>query len=260
MSDTAIKANEQVLALETIRLTKIFPPGVLAVNRFNLQVRQGIVHALVGPNGAGKTTTLRLIGGLSRPNQGGIFVMGYDMLRESWRAKTNLGFLPDAPTAYETLRVHEFLSFIGSLYQIPEPEFNRRRLEYINRFEIHGFLNKYLGELSRGMLQRAILCGLLIRNPRVMLMDEPLYGLDPEGGYVLKKIIRELAQNGSTILLSTHNLSVAEEVSDEFTIISKGVKVASGTVEELRRQVGGGTALEDYYIRTLRGGRNTGRG
>jgi ABC-2 type transport system ATP-binding protein len=89
-------------------------------------------------------------------------------------------------------------------------------------------------------------------------MDEPLYGLDPEGGYVLKQIIRELAQNGSTVLLSTHNLSVAEEVSDEFTIISKGSKVASGTVEELRREIGGGAALEEYYIRTLRGGKNSG--
>ncbi len=253
MSNKTDLSYEQKPALETFRLSKIFPPGVLAVNRLNLKIRQGVVHALVGPNGAGKTTTLRLIAGLSRPTRGSIFIMGYDMLRESWQAKTNLGFLPDTPAAYESLTVNEFLSFIGSLYRIPEEEFKQRRLEYINRFEIGGFLKKYLGELSRGMLQRTLLSGLLIRNPKVLLMDEPLYGLDPEGGYVLKQVIRELAQKGSTVLLSTHILSVAEEVSDEFTILSEGVKVASGTVNKLRREVGGGAALEDYYIRTLRG-------
>lgn len=258
MTDVTSQENSQPLALETVQLSKIFPPGVVAVNRLDLQIKQGIVHAIVGPNGAGKTTTLRLIGGLSRPNQGSIFIMGHDMLRNSWQAKLNLGFLPDAPSAYESLKADEFLSFIGSLYQVPASEFRQRRREYIRRFEMSGFLDKYLGELSRGMLQRTLLCGLLIRNPKVLLMDEPLYGLDPEGGYVLKQIIQELAQNGSTILLSTHNLSVAEEVSDEFTIISKGSKVASGTVEELRREIGGGAALEDYYIRTLRGGKNSG--
>ena len=258
MANTTSHEESETLALETIQLSKIYPPGVVAVNRLDLQIRQGIVHAIVGPNGAGKTTTLRLIGGLSRPNQGSIFIMGFDMLRDSWQAKINLGFLPDAPSAYGSLRVGEFLSFIGSLYQVRARDFKRRRREYVARFEISGFLDKYLGELSRGMLQRTLLCALLIRNPKVLLMDEPLYGLDPEGGYVLKQIIRELAQNGSTVLLSTHNLSVAEEVSDEFTIISKGSKAASGTVEELRREIGGGAALEDYYIRTLRGGKNSG--
>jgi len=241
-------------AIETFRLSKIFPPNILAVNRLNLKIRQGVVHALVGPNGAGKTTTLRLIAGLSRPNRGSVFIMGYDMMRESWKAKQHLGILPDAPAAYQALRVEEFLRFIGSLYRIPGDEFESRRLEYVNRFDIRGYLQKYMGELSRGMLQRTLLTALLIRNPKVMLMDEPLYGLDPEGGYVLKQVIRELAQNGSAVVVSTHILSVAEEISDEFTILSEGVKVAEGTVEDLRGQIGGGTSLEDYYIKTLRGG------
>lgn len=246
-------SNEETPAIETFRLSKIFPPGVLAVNRLNLKIRQGVVHALVGPNGAGKTTTLRLISGISRPNRGSIFIMGFDMLRESWKAKTHLGYLPDAPGAYEYLRVNEFLYFIGSLYKVPKSDFDDRRLKFINRFDIGGYLNKYLGELSRGMLQRTLLCALLIRNPKVLLMDEPLYGLDPEGGYVLKQVIRELADNGSTVVLSTHILSVAEQISDEFTILSEGVKVASGTVEELRSELGTRTSLEEYYINTLRG-------
>lgn len=247
------KVDKQTPAIETFKLSKIFPPGVLAVNRLNLRIKQGVVHALVGPNGAGKTTTLRILAGLSRPNRGSIFIMGFDLLRESWKAKRHLGFLPDTPAAYESLTVEEFLRFIGSLYQIPTEIYEERRIQYINRFEIIDYLNKYLGELSRGMLQRSLLCGLLIRNPQVLLMDEPLYGLDPEGGYVLKQVIRELADNGSTIVLSTHILSVAEEVSDEFTILSEGVKVASGTTEELRNQIGGKMSLEDYYIQTLRG-------
>ncbi|MFW9985947.1 MAG: ABC transporter ATP-binding protein [Candidatus Odinarchaeota archaeon] len=240
-------------AIETFKLSKIFPPGVLAVNRLNLKIEQGKVHALVGPNGAGKTTTLRLLAGLSRPNRGSIFIMGHDMLRESRQAKAQLGFLPDTPTAYDALRVNEFLHFIGSLYQMPQNVFEKRKQHYVTRFDIIGYLNKYLGDLSRGMLQRTLLCALLIRNPKVLLMDEPIYGLDPEGGFVLKQVLRELAQKGNTILLSTHNLSVAEEVSDEFTIISEGVKVAAGTVEELRTEIGGRANLEEYYIKTLRG-------
>ncbi|MFW9831657.1 MAG: ABC transporter ATP-binding protein [Candidatus Thorarchaeota archaeon] len=246
-------SNEETPAVETFRLSKIFPPGVLAVNRLNLRIKQGVVHALVGPNGAGKTTTLRLIAGLSRPNRGSIFIMGYDMLRESWRAKANLGFLPDAPAAYAYLKVKEFLWFIGSIYKVSKEAFDERKLEFVNRFEIGGYMNKYLGELSRGMLQRTLLCALLIRNPKVLLMDEPLYGLDPEGGYVLKQVIRELAENGSTVILSTHILSVAEEISDEFTILSEGVKVATESVEKLRSELGTRTSLEQYYINILRG-------
>lgn len=253
MSREAEQSQDEIPAIESFRLSKIFPPGVLAVNRLNLKIKQGVVHALVGPNGAGKTTTLRLLAGLSRPNRGSIFIMGFDMLRESWRAKSNLGFLPDGPAAYEALKVNEFLQFIGNLFLVPEETFEKRRLEYISRFEIGGYLNKYLGELSRGMLQRVLLCVLLIRNPKVLLMDEPLYGLDPEGGFVLKQVIRELADAGNTVLLSTHNLAVAEEVSDEFTILSDGVKVASGTVQELRTEVGGRASLEQYYIKTLQG-------
>ena len=254
VSQNTGQTSKDTPAVETFRLSKIFPPNMLAVNRLNLRIRQGVVHALVGPNGAGKTTTLRLIAGLSRPNRGSVFIMGYDMLRESWKAKQHLGLLPDNPAAYEALRVDEFLRFIGSLYRVPKEEFENRRLEYINRFDIRGYLHKHMGELSRGMLQRTLLTALLIRNPKVMLMDEPLYGLDPEGGYVLKQVIRELAQNGSTVVVSTHILSVAEEISNEFTILSEGVKVAEGTVEELRNEIGGGTTLEDYYIQTLRGG------
>jgi ABC-2 type transport system ATP-binding protein len=253
MSNNSHEPNQETPALETFRLSKIFPPGVLAVNRLNLRIKQGVVHALVGPNGAGKTTTLKLLAGLSRPSRGSMFIMGYDMLREAWKAKRHLGFLPDAPAAYENLTVEEYLQFIGSLYQIPQDIFDERRTHYINLFDVSDYLGKYLGELSRGMLQRSILCGLLIRKPKVFLMDEPLYGLDPEGGYVLKQVIKDLATEGHTVLLSTHILSVAEEVSHEFTIISQGVKVASGSTENLRDKLGEKFTLEQYYIETLRG-------
>ncbi|MFX1562720.1 MAG: ABC transporter ATP-binding protein [Promethearchaeota archaeon] len=245
---------EDTPAIETFKLTKIFSPGILAVNRINLQIHQNVVHALVGPNGAGKTTTLKLLAGLIRPNRGSIFILGFDLLRESWKAKQHIGFLSDQPAAYESLKVDEFLRFIASIYRIPKKVFEQRRNRYMSLFEIEPYQNKYMGELSRGMLQRSLLCGLLIHKPKILLMDEPLYGLDPEGGYVLKRLIRDLAAEGHTILISTHILSVAEEVCDEFTIISEGVKVASGTTKELRNQVGDATSLEQYYIETLRGG------
>ncbi|MFX1562025.1 MAG: ABC transporter ATP-binding protein [Promethearchaeota archaeon] len=254
MPKTSKTQTKDTPAIESFRLTKIYAPGVMAVNRLNLQIRQSVVHALVGPNGAGKTTTLKLLAGLIRPNRGSIFIMGFDLLRESWNAKQHIGFLSDQPAAYESLKVNEFLHFIGSLYKIPKDVFEQRRNKYMSLFDITSYQNKYLGELSRGMLQRTLLCGLLVHKPKVIMMDEPLYGLDPEGGYVLKQLIRDLASEGHTILISTHILSVAEEVSDEFTILSDGVKVASGTTKELRNQVGDETSLEQYYIETLRGG------
>jgi ABC-2 type transport system ATP-binding protein len=253
MCARASGASGQQPAIETFQLSKVYPPAVLAVNRLDLRIRQGVVHALVGPNGAGKTTTLKMLIGLARPTRGSIFIMGYDVLRESWKAKQHVGFLPDMPAAYPSLKVTEFLNFVGSLYEVPRDIFAERRREYVDRFDIGSYLDKYLGELSRGMLQRVLLCGLLIRNPKVLLMDEPLYGLDPEGGYVLKQLIGELARDGHTILLSTHILSIAEEVCDEFTILSQGVRVASGSTKQLRSQVGRKVNLEQYYIETLRG-------
>ena len=239
-------------AIEVFRLTKVYPPRVVAVSRLNLKITQGVIHALVGPNGAGKTTTLKLLAGLIRPTQGRIFIMGYDLHRGSRMAKWHLGFLPDSPSAYEHLTVEEFLRFVASIYRIPRSVFEERRNQYAELFEITAYGGRYMASLSRGMLQRTLLCALLIRKPKVMLLDEPLYGLDPEGGYLLKQVFRDLAREGHTILLSTHILSVAEEVSHEFTILSQGVKVAEGTTEELRNRLGG-TTLEQYYIETLRG-------
>jgi len=253
MSARALEIDKNQPAIETFQLSKIYPPAVLAVNRLDLRIRQGVVHALVGPNGAGKTTTLKMLVGLTRPTRGSIFIMGYDLLRESWKAKQHLGFLPDTPAAYSNLTLSEFLRFVGSLYEVPRKVFEERRREYVDRFDVGSYSNKYLGELSRGMLQRALLCGLLIRNPKVLLLDEPLYGLDPEGGYVLKQVIRELARDGHTVLLSTHILSIADEVCDEFTILSQGVRVASGNIKQLRSQLGKKINLEQYYIETLRG-------
>ncbi len=252
MSRTDTKPTEDSPAIETFHLSKLYPQRVLAVNRLNLRINRGVVHALVGPNGAGKTTTMQMLVGLSRPTRGSVFICGSDMLRESWQAKQHIGFLPDSPSAYESLRVDEFLQFIASLYQIPEEIFEERRARYTELFEIGSYSHKYMGSLSRGMLQRSLLCGLLIRKPTVLVMDEPHYSLDPEGGYVLKQLLRDLAKEGHTILLSTHILSVAEEVSQEFTIISGGVKVAEGTVKDLRSHIEGGVTLEEYYISILR--------
>ncbi|MFX1474198.1 MAG: ABC transporter ATP-binding protein [Promethearchaeota archaeon] len=253
MCSTVKEPTEDSPAIETFQLSKLYPHRVLAVNRLNLKIGRGVVHALVGPNGAGKTTTMQMLVGLSRPIRGSIFICGYDMLRESWEARQHIGFLPDSPSAYESLRVEEFLRFVASLYQIPEDVYEERRSRFVELFEIGSYTNKYMGALSRGMLQRSLLCGLLIRKPTVLVMDEPHYSLDPEGGYVLKQLFRDLAKEGHTILLSTHILSVAEEVSQEFTIISRGVKVAEGTVKDLRSHIEGGVTLEDYYISILRG-------
>lgn len=234
--------------METKRLTKTYGPTV-AVHELNLGIPKGSLHSLVGPNGAGKSTTLKLLCGLLKPTYGTAFVLGHDVEAEPERVKSQVGYVPENPSLYRALTVGEYLGFIGELYTMASNEFQANMRKYVRLFRLEDRLSHYIGSLSKGWLQRVVLASTLLREPPLLLFDEPFYGLDPVGAYILKNEAREHCHNGSTILLSTHMLDIAEKLSDTVTIINQGRAVATGTLEELRKDTGT-ESLEQIFLQS----------
>lgn len=237
--------------METKRLTKTYGSTV-AVHELNLTISKGSLHSLVGPNGAGKSTTLKLLCGLLKPTYGTASVLGYDVETELERVKALVGYVPENPSLYRALTVGEYLGFIGELYMMPPDEFAANLRKYVRLFRLEDRLNHYIGSLSKGWLQRVVLASTLLREPALLLLDEPFYGLDPVGSYLLKNELREHRNNGTTILLSSHMLDIAEKLSDTVTIINHGRAVVTGTLEALRKDLGASTSLEQIFLQATR--------
>jgi len=221
--------------IELINVTKRYGE-LAAVDCLNLHVKTGEVFGFLGPNGAGKTTTIRMMMGILKPTSGQVVLGGHDVERDAERAKALAGFIPDRPFIYEKLTGCEFLQFVGKLHRV-EPERLQRRidglLEYLE-------LTRWAGELvesySHGMKQRLIVCAALIHEPPILIVDEPMVGMDPKGARTLKDLFRSLAEKGTTIFLSTHSISVAEEVCHRIGIIQRGKLIACGTMTDLHGQ------------------------
>jgi ABC-2 type transport system ATP-binding protein len=214
-------------------LTKHFG-RIAAVDDLSLEVRGGEIMAFLGPNGAGKTTTLRMIGGLLEPTGGRIEVKGHDLARSPIEVKRIMGFIPDRPYLYEKLTAREFLVFSGGLYGVPPDRASSRGKELLHLFGLTDWSDELIESFSHGMKQRLVMASALLHEPEVLVIDEPMVGLDPRGTRMLKNLFRGLRDRGVTILLSTHTLSVAEEICDRVAIIHKGRLVSVGTVEDLR--------------------------
>lgn len=214
-------------------LTKHFG-RIAAVDDLSLEVRGGEIMAFLGPNGAGKTTTLRMIGGLLEPTGGRIEVKGHDLARSPLEVKRIMGFIPDRPYLYEKLTAREFLVFSGGLYGVPPDRAASRGKELLRLFGLTDWSDELIESFSHGMKQRLVMASALLHEPEVLVIDEPMVGLDPRGTRMLKNLFRGLRDRGVTILLSTHTLSVAEEICDRVAIIHKGRLVSVGTVEDLR--------------------------
>lgn len=246
-----------VLAVETKNICKIYG-NVLVVDNLNLRVEKGDIHALVGSNGAGKTTTLQILSGIIRPTSGSARIIGHDIELQPLMAKRLIGYVPENPSLYQSLIVEEFLVFIGELYSVPR-ELREFRIEnYSNLLDIESISQKFIGSLSKGEQQRVLICSLMIREPQLFLLDEPFYALDPRGARTLRNMLEEKAASGSTVLLATHQLEVAERLCDKFTIIEKGRKIADGTLRELKEKVGQiSSSLEEIYLH-LTGSRGNG--
>jgi ABC-2 type transport system ATP-binding protein len=240
--------------IELIDLTKRYS-SVLAVDSLNLSVGSGEVFACLGPNGAGKTTTIRMMMGLLRPTSGRVRLGGHDLVDDAEAAKAICGFVPDRPHVYEKLTGREFLGFVAGLYQVAPGDAERRADELLEVFDLDGWQGEMIETYSHGMKQRLVMAGALIHRPRILILDEPMVGLDPRGARLLKRTLRALAAQGVTVFLSTHSLEVAEELADRVGIINQGQLIACGTVEELRTQSGGHVSerLESIFL-SLTGG------
>jgi len=206
-----------------------------AVDSLNLEVRPGEIFGFLGPNGAGKTTTIRVMMGILKPTSGRVTLGGHDVEREPERAKAITGFVPDRPFIYEKLSGSEFLQFVGSLHRVPAQELHRRIGELLEEFELLEWRDELVESYSHGMKQRLVLCASLIHQPEILIVDEPMVGIDPKGAKKLKDLFLSLARRGTTIFLSTHSIGVAEEICQRIGIIHKGRLIASGNMPDLYR-------------------------
>ncbi|MDP3773772.1 MAG: ABC transporter ATP-binding protein [Gemmatimonadales bacterium] len=235
------------------KLTKKYG-SFTAVDDISLHVPQGTLHGFLGPNGAGKTTTLRMIAGILRPTSGRISIGGHDIQTDAMAAKAKLGFIPDRPFVYEKLTGAEFLRFVAGLYGQDGQIVERRVDELLDVFELSTWKNELVESYSHGMRQKLIISSALIHRPELIVVDEPMVGLDPRAARLLKDLFRGFVSRGGTILMSTHTLEIAEALCDRIAIIQGGKIVAAGTMAELRSQhASGDEGLEDLFLR-LTGG------
>src|SRR5918993_3684982 len=206
-----------------------------AVENLNIEVAPGQIFGFLGPNGAGKTTTIRVMMGILRASSGRVILGGHDVEQEPQQAKAIAGFIPDRPFIYEKLSGREFLTFIAKLHRMESARLRRRIDELLDYFELANWQDELVEGFSHGMKQRLVLCAALVHEPRILIVDEPMVGLDPKGARTIKNLFRSLAEAGTTVFLSTHSLSVADEVCHRIGIIQKGHLIASGSMADIYR-------------------------
>lgn len=218
--------------INIVNLTKKFG-AFTAVDHVNLQIEPGTIFAFLGTNGAGKTTTIRMMTGVLQPTSGTVEIGGYDIQRNPIEAKFQMGVIPDRPYLYGKLTGREFLTFMADLYKVDHKTAQSRIDDLLEVFGLRDWQHELIDGYSHGMKQRLLMCAAQVHNPRVLVVDEPMVGLDPRGARLLKDTFRAKAEAGLTIFMSTHSLSVAEEVADKLAIIKRGQIIASGTLEDL---------------------------
>ncbi|MGZ5476915.1 MAG: ABC transporter ATP-binding protein [Thermoanaerobaculia bacterium] len=220
-----------------------------AVDRLSLSVAPGEIFGFLGPNGAGKTTTIRILAGLSLPTEGVVRIAGIDIVHDGVSAKRITGYVPDRPYLYEKLTGRELLRFVTNLYGDEWSQREARAVELLRYFDLHDWVDARIENLSYGMKQKLVIISALVHDPRVLIVDEPMVGLDALAQRQVKVLLRRLADEGKTIFLTTHTLSVAEAVCDRIAILNRGKIVASGVTSELKEAAGrSGSPLEDVFL------------
>ena len=242
-----IRQAQRPIGLATRGLTKYF--GRPAVDALDLTVYGGEFYALVGPNGAGKTTTLRMVVGLLRPDAGSITIEGTDALADPIAAKQITAWLSDEPMIYDRLTPLEYLEFVAGLWSVDSEVAEARARELIAWLGLESHAHERCEGFSRGMKQKVALAGALVHNPRLIILDEPLSGLDAGSARQVKNVLRERVAAGGTVIMTTHILEVAERMADRIGVIAHGRLIAEGTLDELRQRAGNGSAsLEDTFL------------
>jgi ABC-2 type transport system ATP-binding protein len=226
----------------------------VAVQGLDLEVRRGEIFGFLGPNGAGKTTTIRMVAGILRPTAGEVLVGGDDLLRAPEQAKSRIGYIPDRPYLYDKLSGGEFLRFVAGLWGREGEAVEARADRLLELFQLTPWKDELIESYSHGMRQKLLISSALVHQPELIVVDEPMVGLDPRSAWVLKDLFRTFVDYGGTVFLSTHTLEVAEALCDRIAIINQGEIIASGTMDELRTQAeAGGAHLEEIFLKVTGG-------
>jgi len=233
--------------IELTRLTKKFG-DLVAVDDLSLTIARGEFFAMLGPNAAGKTTTIKMLTGLIKPTSGTAALAGFDVQRQPLEARRRLAYVPDFPFLYDKLTPWEFLRFTGQLFHLDEPRIQANGRDLIARFHLQEFAHRPLEGLSHGTRQRVAIISALLHDPEVFIIDEPMVGLDPQHARIVKDVLKERSRAGVTVLVSTHQLEIAEEMADRIGIIHNGKLIAVGTRDELRRQSGRTGQIEEVFL------------
>lgn len=236
--------------IELRRVSKSYNKGrVKAVDDLSLAVSPGEIFGFLGPNGAGKTTTIKMIVGLLKPDAGTIAVNGLDTQKDALKCKSITTYVPDYPAIYERLTGMEYLNFIGDVYGVPKNDRLERITKWLEIFELTPAISSPIQSYSHGMKQKIVLIAALLPAPQVMVLDEPIVGLDPRAAHHLKELMREHCDQGKTLFFSTHIMEVAEKLCDRIGIINKGKLIACGTMEELKNlDKEAGQSLENIFL------------
>lgn len=222
--------------------------AVKAVDSVSFEVKKGEIYGFLGPNGAGKTTMIKMIVGLLRPDSGTITVNGINIWNEPVKGKKMLSYVPDNPQIYTKLKGIEYLNFIGDVYGVQIHERKERIEKYAALFEINHVLGDIIESYSHGMQQKIVLIGALLHEPKLLILDEPMVGLDPKASFTLKELMRSYCENGNSVFFSTHILDVAQRICDRVAIIDKGSLVTQGTIAQLQEKMGEDDSLEEMFL------------
>ena len=234
--------------IEIKNVSKSYVKGKKSIDSLSLEIKNGEIFGFLGPNGAGKTTTIRMMTGILNVDEGDILIDGKSIIKEPLEAKKNFGFVPDSPDMFLKLKGIEYLMFMADVYNVPQDIRKEKIEELTKKFEIYEQLNNQIQSYSHGMRQKIVICGALLSEPKNLILDEPMTGLDPKSSYDLKEMMREHARTGKTVFFSTHILEVAEKLCDRVGIISKGKLVFVGTFEELKQKFKEEASLEKLFL------------
>jgi ABC-2 type transport system ATP-binding protein len=236
-------------AIDVSHLTKAYGPTI-ALNDVTLSVRAGEIRGLLGPNGSGKSSLMKTIIGLTKPNYGSIQVLGYNVRTSPMEIKKIVGYVPESPRLYEFLTATEYLDFIADVRGLPFEQKKERIARFVDALDLEGKQGDMISSYSQGMKQKVAIIGALLHRPKVLLMDEPLNGLDPKSARLVKELIHGLAKEGVSVVFSTHILEIAEAICDRLTILQGGKILAEGTSRDLRENAGlPGSGLEDVFLK-----------
>lgn len=221
-----------------------------AVDNLNLDIKEGEIYGFIGPNGSGKTTTIKMMAGIYKPSAGEIEIEGHSIEKEPEKAKSIFGYIPDEPFIYERMTGREFLYLVGALYKIPKNEVAKKIEELVDLFPIKGIIDGYAESYSRGNKQKLIILAALLHSPQILLIDEPIVGLDPESARITKRLLEKFSQKGGTIFVATHTLSYIQNICTRIGVQKEGKLIVEGTLDELQKQAQSESrSLEELYLK-----------